>query len=597
MLYAQELIEEIRLQNDIVDIISGYIPLKQKGSSYFGLCPFHHEKTPSFSVNSEKQFYYCFGCGAAGNVYSFVMQMENCDFMEAVKTLADKAHITLPEADFSNQNQHIQRQKQTLFEIHKMAGRFYYEKIHEDVGKFALQYLNNRKILPNIQKKFGIGYAPLGKDNLLQHLKEKGFEISDMLKSGLVMKNKNTQGYHDRFYNRLMFPIFDVQKQVVGFGGRIMENGEPKYLNSPETLLFNKSKILYGLNLAKSTKKEEIILVEGYMDMISIYQAGYHNVAASLGTAFNVEHARLLKRYVKSIILLYDSDEAGTNAILRAIPILVSNGFSVKVLQVPDGKDPDEFIKQNGSKAFGKLLLQAAHYILFQINCIKKKYNLQDIQQKVFFTIEAARILAQCPNDIEQDAYMKEVAKFTKINESAIKEEINKMKQKSDVAFAQEADKKRMQIFNKDVKDNFFSSSQGILKIQKDILYISATKGVIFHKIRNILKPDDYIEEIYKKLAKIIDDFYEKNIKIMPANLISCFEMAEEQKIVTEIFAQPLSYENNKDMEKAINENIRRIKETKIDNCIAQTFDMEEIKKLLEQKRKLKELYITILDG
>lgn len=597
MLYAQELIEEIRLQNDIVDIISEYIPLKQKGSSYFGLCPFHHEKTPSFSVNSEKQFYYCFGCGAAGNVYSFIMQMENCDFVEAVQRLADKAHIILPEADFSNQNQEIQKQKQTLFEIHKIAGRFYYEKLHESVGNLALRYLNNRKVLPNIQRKFGIGYAPLGRNLLLQHLKENGFQISDMLKSGLIIKNKNTEGYHDRFYNRLMFPIFDVQGRVIGFGGRIMEKGEPKYLNSPETVLFNKSKTLYGLNFAKAAKREEIILVEGYMDMISIYQAGYHNVAASLGTAFNAEHARLLKRYAKSVILLYDSDEAGTNAALRAIPILVSNGFSVKVLQVPDGKDPDEFIKQNGSKAFGKLLFHAPHYILFQINCIKKKYNLQDIQQKVFFTMEAAQILAKCPNDIERDAYTKEIAKFTKIDENAIKEEINKINEKEEVAFAQEANKKRMQIYNKSVKGNFFSSSQGILKIQKDILYISATNDVIFHKIRNILKPDDYIEEIYKKLAKLIDDFYEKKVKIIPADFISYFELPEEQKAIAEIFAQPLYYENDKDMEKAINENIKRIKEANIDNYIAHTSNIEDIKNLLEEKSKLKGLYITILDG
>lgn len=597
MLYAQELIEEIRLQNDIVGIISEYIPLKQKGSSYFGLCPFHHEKTPSFSVNSEKQFYYCFGCGAAGNVYSFIMQMENCDFVEAVQRLADKVHIILPEADFSNQNQEIQKQKQTLFEIHKTAGRFYYEKLHENAGSSALQYLNHRKVLPNIQRKFGIGYAPSGKNHLLQHLKQNGFQISDMLKSGLVMKNKNTEGYHDRFYNRLMFPIFDVQGRAIGFGGRIMEKGEPKYLNSPETVLFNKSKTLYGLNFAKTAKREEMILVEGYMDMISIYQAGYHNVVASLGTAFNVEHAKLLKRYAKSVILLYDSDEAGTNAALRAIPILVSNGFFVKVLQVPDGKDPDEFIQQNGSKAFGKLLFHAAHYILFQINCIKKKYNLQDIQQKVFFTIEAAQILAKCPNDIERNAYTKEIAKFTKIDENAIKEEINKINQKEEVAFAQEANKKRMQIYNKSVKGNFFSSSQGILKIQKDILYISATNDFIFHKIRNILKPDDYIEEIYKKLAKLIDNFYEKKMKIMPADFISYFELPEEQKAVAEIFAQTLYYENDKDMEKAINENIKRIKEAKIDNCIAQTSNIESIKSLLEEKSKLKELYITILDG
>jgi DNA primase len=395
VLYPQEILEEVRVQNDIVDVISEYLPLKQKGTSYFGLCPFHNEKTPSFSVSSERQFYYCFGCGAAGNVYTFIMQMENDTFPEAVKRLADRVHITLPQPQYTQQAKEQELQRQRLFDLHKKAGRFFYEKLHEPVGEQARAYLQKRQMNDNIQKKFGIGYAPKGQQELYQYLQKQGFSQQELQKSGLIIERKEEKGYFDRFRNRLMFPILDIQGRVIGFGGRILSQGEPKYLNSPETLLFNKSKNLYGLNFAKNTRKREIILVEGYMDMISLYQAGFRNVAASLGTAFNQEHAKVLKKYADSVILLYDSDDAGTMAAQRAIPILTQNGFYVKVLQVPNGKDPDEFIKQSGAKAFSRLLANAQHYITFQIQCLKKQYDLTQPQQKVEFTTKTANILSK----------------------------------------------------------------------------------------------------------------------------------------------------------------------------------------------------------
>lgn len=596
MLYAQELIEEIRLQNDIVDVVSEYVSLRQKGNSYFGLCPFHNEKTPSFSVSIEKQFYYCFGCGAAGNVYSFVMQMENYDFVEAVKKLADRVHITLPEPEYSAKAKEQEQQKQTLFEIHKQTGRFYYDKLHEQVGIQALNYLNQRQIIPAVQKKFGIGYAPAGHQILLDYLKGKGFQISDMVKSGLIMENKTGDGYHDRFYNRLMFPIFDVAGRVIGFGGRIIAKGEPKYLNSPETILFNKSKTLYGLNFAKSAKKREFILVEGYMDMITVYQAGFHNVVAALGTAFNIEHARSLKKFADDVILLYDSDEAGTNAALRAIPILVNNGFRVKVLQVPDGKDPDAYIKKYGVQEFRKLLINAVSYISFQISCIQKKYNLQNTEQKILFTTEAADALSKLSNDIERDVYTKEVAKLTGVEEEAIYSEIQKLKEKEALKNTNQFNKKVSYSYKNDSK-SINLKSKGILEAQRDILYICATDKAMCLKIKAVLASEEYTEEVYCNLSKLIYQFSEKEEPLFPAELISYFESVEEQKMVTEVFAVRLIYENDRDLEKALNEELKLIKRAKMDALAATATNIGEIQKLLELKRKLEGLYITISDG
>lgn len=596
MLYPRELIEEIRLQNDIVDVVSEYLPLKQKGSSYFGLCPFHNEKTPSFSVNSEKQFYYCFGCGVAGNVFGFMMQMENCDFVEAVKRLADRAHITLPEPQLSAQAKEMEQLRQRLFEIHNMAGRFYHEILHEPQGEAALEYLKGRQVRPIIQKKFGIGYAPSGRQNLYAHLKEKGFTEREMVKSGLVMENKNGSGYHDRFYNRLMFPIFDVQGRAIAFGGRIMEKGEPKYLNSPETMLFSKSKNLYGLNFARGAKKKELIIVEGYMDMISIYQAGFHNVAATLGTAFNQEHAKVLKKYAEDIILLYDSDEAGTNAALRAIPVLTSNGFRVRVLRVPDGKDPDDFIKQNGATAFSKLLVNAVHYISFQISCIKRNYNLQNTEHRVRFTTEAAEALAKLENDIERNVYTGEVARMTGIDEDAIKNEIRKIREKDEAVFTQNAEKKRLQNYTGGTISSV-QKSKGILEAQRDILFLCASNLQIYEKLKQVIRPEDFIESVYQKTARLIGELHEKHGTVFPAEIVSYFESVEEQKAVTEIFAVQLQYESSQDMEKAFNEELKLIKRANIDKMASEAVSVDDIKSLLEAKRKLDELYITISDG
>ena len=592
MRYPREVLDEVRLQNDIVEVISQYVPLKQKGNSYFGLCPFHNEKTASFSVNSEKQFYYCFGCGAAGNVFSFLMEMENMDFPEAMKKLAERAHITLPEPERSAQVIAAEQTKQRLFDIHTAAGRFFYECLQEKQGEQARAYLTKRQMDPRMARKFGIGYSPDSYDALFKHLKEKGFALSDILKSGLVLENKDGKGYHDRFRGRLMFPIFDVQGRVVGFGGRILAKGEPKYLNSPETILFSKSRNLYGLNFAKAAKKRELILVEGYMDMLSIYQAGFRNVVASLGTAFNNDHARTLKRFADDVILLYDSDEAGTNAALRAIPVLVKNGFRVKVTQVPDGKDPDEFIKAKGAAEFSKLLINAVHYISFEIACIQRKYNLKNPEHRVRFATEAAEILAKLDSEIERNVYLGEVSRVTGVEEEAIRSEIRKLVQKEEAAFEKEAEKRQQNLKNYTAAGG--KVEKGLIEAQRNLLYYAAQHQGVYEILKGILEEDDFTEEVFRRAFRRIGELWHSAGHVFPADLVSRFEEAKEQKTVTEIFAVQLPTENGADMEKAINEQVRRLKRTKIDHLTANAATVEEIQKLVEARKKLDSLYITI---
>ena len=592
MRYPRELIEEIRMHNDIVEIVSQYVPLKQKGSSYFGLCPFHHEKTPSFSVNSEKQFYYCFGCGASGNVYGFLMEMEHCDFPEAVKVLAERANIPLPQPQMTGQALALEKQRSRLFQMHKEAGRFYYDILQSKEGEAARAYLERRQLHPNIARKFGIGYAPERRHALYDFLREKGYSTEDILHSGLVLADKDAGGYHDRFRGRVMFPIFDAQGRVVGFGGRILGKGEPKYLNSPETVLFSKSRNLYGLNFAKAARKKELILVEGYMDMISIYQAGFPNVVASLGTAFNREHAMTLKKYAQDVILLYDSDEAGTNAALRAIPVLVGSGFRVRVTQVPDGKDPDEFIKQNGAVEFSKLLVNAVHYISFQIACIRRNYRLDLPEHRVRFTTEAAQTLAKLDSEIEREVYIAEVSRMTGVEESAIQSEIRKLRRREEEMFRQEAERRQVQ--RKRLYDGGKKEEKGLLDAQKSLVYYSACHRHVYDVLRETLKQEDFPTAVYAQAFHAVGEVWETAGNVFPAELISFFEDSEAQRAITEVFAAQPPEEEGVDLEKAVNESVKIIKRASIDRQTAQVTTIEEIQHLVEEKRKLDMLHITI---
>lgn len=595
MLYPQELIDEIRTQNDIVSVISEYIALKPKGSSYFGLCPFHNESTPSFSVSADKQFYYCFGCGESGNVYSFIMRMENCDFPEAVKRLADRAHISLPEPEYSAEAARAERLKQQIYEMHRAAGRYYYAALHSRNGERALKYLNERGVKEEMQKRFGIGYAPSGRDHLCRYLKEKGFSTDAMIKSGLVMASKDGKGLYDRFFNRLMFPIFDLQGRPIAFGGRVIDKGEPKYLNSPETVVFNKSRTLYGMNFAKAARKKEIILVEGYMDMISIYQAGFPNVVAGLGTAFNNDHARTLRKLADSVILLYDSDEAGTRAALRAIPVLVNNGFDVKVTQVKGAKDADEFIKKYGAEAFGKLIVDAVSHITFRIGCAGKNYNLENADHRVRFAEEAAKILADVVNDIERDVYTKETAAVCGIDEAALRSRISRIRDASESEFLMEAEKKRKRVYSD--KESRDIRPKGITEAQKTILSMAVDNDKVLKAVFSVLKAEEFEDGVYRTLAERIYNDSVSGRKSVPADLVSCFENIEDQNTAAAVFAVKNDIDNVSKLEKAVTENVRLIKKNYTDSLLAKASTAEEVKRLIDVKRKLDELYITISDS
>ena len=595
MFYPQELIDEIRIQNDIVSVISEYITLKPKGSSYFGLCPFHNESTPSFSVSADKQFYYCFGCGESGNVYGFIMKMENCDFPEAVKRLADRARIPLPEPEYSAEAARKEKLKQQIYDMHRQAGRYYYAALHSRNGEKALEYLNRRGVEPEIQKKFGIGYAPQGRDNLYKYLSSKGFDREAMVKSGLVMESKDGRGLYDRFFNRLMFPIFDIQGRAIAFGGRIIDKGEPKYLNSPETAVFSKSRTLYGMNFARAARKREIILVEGYMDMISIYQAGFPNVVAGLGTAFNGEHAATLRKLADSVILLYDSDEAGTRAALRAIPVLVGGGFDVKVTQVTGAKDADEFIKKYGRDAFGKLIVDAVSYITFRINVAKKNYNMDNADHRVRFAEEAATILAEVPSEIERDVYSKETAALCGIDEAALKSRINKIMDASEGEFLKEAEKKRKRVYSD--KNNGDIRSNGIKEAQKTLLSLSAYNDKILKAVFDVVKPEDFQEGVYRRLAENIYMDSMEGRKSEPADMVSRFETLEEQNTAAAVFAVKNKISDMNKLEKFLTENVRLLKKSRIDGLLAEAGTAEEIKSLIDLKRKTDELNITIADS
>ena len=589
--YSDELIEEIRSGNDIVDVISGYVRLTKKGSTYFGLCPFHNEKTPSFSVSPNKQMYYCFGCGAGGNVITFLMEYENYTFPEALEVLANRIGVELPKQELSAEQKRASDKKARLLEANKEAAKYFYTLLRSERGSKAHEYFKNRGLSEETLQKFGLGYSDKYSDDLYRYLRTKGYEDELLKDSGLVSIDEQRGGY-DKFWNRAMFPIMDVRGKVIGFGGRVMGDGEPKYLNSPETMIFDKSRNLYGLNFAKQTRKRELILVEGYMDMLSIYQAGFHNVVASLGTAFNQEHARTLKRFADDVILLYDSDEAGTNAALRAIPVLVKNGFHVKVTQVPDGKDPDEFIKAKGAAEFSKLLVNAVHYISFEIACIQRKYNLKNPEHRVRFATEAAEILAKLDSEIERNVYLGEVSRVTGVEEEAIRSEIRKLVQKEDAAYQREAEKRQQNLKNYTPEGR--RKDKGLLEAQRSLLYYAAQHQGIYDTLKEILEEDDFTEGIYWRTFGDIGDLWQNAGHVFPADLVSRFEDAKEQKQVTEIFAVQLPTENGADMEKAINEQVKRLKRTKIDHLTANAATVEEIQRLVDAKRKLDSLYITI---
>jgi len=423
--FSEDFLQELMDRNDIVEYISHSVHLKKAGSTYKGLCPFHKEKTPSFSVSADKQLFYCFGCGKGGTLINYVMQMDNLDFVEAVKLLADRCGMELPEEN-SNSNDANTKLRQTIYKINSVSGRFFYDKLAEPCGANAMEYVSKRALSKQTVNRFGLGYAPDG-NVLLKYLREQGFTDDEIVASGVVGRSENGDIY-DRFRNRLMFPIIDVRKNIIGFGGRVLDDSKPKYLNSPETVAFNKSYNLFGLNIAKNSTEDYLVLVEGYMDVIQLHQHGVNTVVATLGTALTPEQARIIKRCKPQVVISYDSDEAGQKATQRAIELLDAEGLKVKVLTMVGSKDPDEYIKANGVGAYIKLIEESQEQIEYKLRKLRKNYDITNIQQKADYVNSAAKEFVNIKSPVECELYVKKVSAETGVSEQSIFSEITRLK-------------------------------------------------------------------------------------------------------------------------------------------------------------------------
>jgi len=584
MQFTPELIEEIRARSNIVDVIGEYIHLDKKGSNYMGLCPFHNEKSPSFSVSENKQMFHCFGCGAGGDVFTFIQKYNSLTFPETVKYLADRAGVTMPDTVDDKKAKAERSKRQILYDINKEAAKFYYFNLRSDKGQNGIDYFNKRQLTNETMQKFGLGFASVNSKALTSHLHQKGFKDSDIIDAGLGSFDEK-RGMHDTFWNRVMFPIQDINNKVIGFGGRVMGDAKPKYLNSTDTLIFNKRRNLYGLNYAKNNKFGNIILCEGYMDVIAMHQAGFNQAVASLGTAFTAEQANLLKRYTDEVILSYDSDGAGTKAALRAIDILNEVGIRGKVLNLEPYKDPDEFIKALGKEKFEERVRNAENPFFFQIRIMQRdEYDLTDPESKTRFYKAVARKLCEFNQELERENYTQAIAAKLGIPVDGLKSLIVEEASKGVYYNKKAAPKSGIQQ-KKDPKDN-------ILKPQRLLLTWIADEPAIYNLIKKYIKADDFVDELYRKVATAMFEGLEAG-RFVPAQVMSLFPEIEDQERVAEIFNTNLIRIETKDeKEKALKDIIYDIRLSSYNNKMKelQFGDKDALKVIVEAKKELENL-------
>ncbi len=588
MFYSEEFVEEVRRRNDIVDVISSYVHLKRSGSNYTGLCPFHNEKTPSFSVSPGKQMYYCFGCGAGGNVFTFVMEYESLTFVEALEQLAERAGMPLP--DKSADNQEAIRKKNlrdNILEVYKTAAKYYYAMLKAEQGKDAYEYLKKRELSDETITKFGLGYS--GKSGgLYRYLKSKNYTDELLKQTGLFTYDEK-RGAYDKFWNRVMYPIMDRSNKVIAFGGRVMGDALPKYLNSPETMIFDKSRNLYGLNFVKG-KINGIILCEGYMDVIAMHQAGFTNAVASLGTAFTSQHSSLLKRYTDLVYLCYDSDGAGVKAALRAIPILKEAGLRVKVIDMQPYKDPDEFMKGLSPEEFQKRINHAKSSFFYEIDMMKREYDMNDPEEKTKFMNEAAKKCLTFENELERNNYIEAFSRQYGIRLEDFKGLVIALSAKmSGISYQPEL--KLRQHRTEDSKDD------GILQAERILLTWFSDDVTLFHVLQGIIEPEDFTEEPYKQVADMLFSQYRESGQVYPAKIISCFESKEEQSLVASLFNTDIKTVEDKEREKALNDIVLKIKKHSLDYKSSHMTDLSELTKLIEDKKKLEKMHISLTNG
>ncbi len=579
MYYAEDVIEEVRSRNDIVSVISEYVKLQRKGSSYFGLCPFHNEKSPSFSVSPDKQMYYCFGCGAGGNVFTFIQEYENYSFPEAMKFLAERAGITLPEKEYSQEERRAQDLRTRILNVNKMAAKYYYYQLRTENGRQAMEYLKNRRLSDETIRSFGLGYSNKYSNDLYLYLKKQGVSDELLRESGLMNVDER-KGMYDKFWNRVIFPIMDVNNRVIGFGGRVMGDGKPKYLNSPETAVFDKSRNLYGLNVARTARKKSMLVCEGYMDVISMHQAGFKNSVASLGTALTTQHASLLKRYTDEVILTYDSDGAGIKAALRAIPMLKAAGISTRVLHMNPYKDPDEFIKTLGPEAFQERMDQAENSFLFEISILERDFDMHDPEGKTGFYQAAARKLMEFDQELERENYIQAVAERYHISFDSLRKMVNREAMRGAPPRREREEVVRPQ--KKREKEDGKKTSQRLL-----LTWLIEQKG-LYEKISAYITPEDFTDPLYREVAeKLFEQL--KTGEVNPARILSAYEDAEQQREVAALFNATVRVETKAELEKALNETILRVLRGSIEYRTAHLdpADMAGLQKIVADKRRV----------
>ncbi len=609
MYYSDEVIEEVRNRTNIVDVIGNYVHLKKKGNSYFGLCPFHGEKTASFSVSDEKQMFYCFGCGKGGSVFTFLMEYENFTFPEVVEYLAEQVGIELPKEEQTSEQKAMADYRATLREMNKDAANYFFKLLHHEHGKRGYEYFKSRQITDDTILKFGLGFADIYRDDLYQFLKKKGYQDEVLKDSGLV--EIDSQGAHDKFWNRVMFPIVDMNGKVIGFGGRVMGDGEPKYLNSRETLLFEKKKNLYGLHFARRSKRDGFLLCEGYMDVISLHQAGFDNAVASLGTAYTIDQARLLKRYRNRVFLAYDSDAAGQKAALRAIEICRSADLSARVISMEPYKDPDEFIKNLGAEEYEKRIANSISSVMYEIQVLAGYYHLNDPEDKTSFGREAAKRLAYIKDKLERENYVTAVSEQYHFQERSLLQQVNQIGE-------QTFEEQRF----KDLEEESKKSHQRIVKEEKEapilqeklLLTWVANYPVLWEKIREHITVQEFSEGLTRQIAEQFEKQYQQTNMVNPAEVIDSYPDLSLHSKISAILNEEVQYEGSEQEDEemrrqfaqnAITETVRRFKQESIDRQMKELTQQSIPKKeqsqrfmeLMKETQALENLYITLDNG
>lgn len=590
MYYSDEIIEEVRSRNDIVDVISSYVNLKKKGNSYSACCPFHHEKTPSFHVSREKQMYHCFGCGVGGNVYTFLMEHENYSFPEAVEALAERAGVKLPEQSMSPEAKKQADERTRIKDMNRLAAGYFHYLLRTEHGTHALEYLANRGLTEDTINRFGLGFADVYRDDLYKYLKNKGYKDEEMKNSGLIRFDEK-YGASDQFWNRVMYPIVDTNNRVIGFGGRVMGDGKPKYINTQETPVFDKSRNLYGLNFAKKSKRPGIIFCEGYMDVISMHQAGFDNAVASLGTALTPGQVNLIKRYTDRVYLAYDSDEAGTKAALRALGIMREFEMPARVISLKPYKDPDELIQAEGTESFERRIEQAVSGTMFEIGILEHNYNQEDPQERTQFQKEAARILSVIEDPLERNNYIESVAGKYRIDKDSLKETVTQYGISGAARINNDVFRERKP--RKSVEEE---KQQKQLKAERLLITWLINDNSLFDKIKDVIGVDDFLDPVYRDVVEHLLKQYETDGKVTPAAIINHYQSKEEHEKVSGIMQQEFDMEiAPSEKSVVITDLVKNIKRRSLQHQLEESKeDLQKMGKLMMEKAMIDRIQIHI---